>query len=188
MSVTSRVTGTSRPSSGPSGCPAGLLAAIRQAVQAGGGRQETAGRVAAQLRRHLPGPGILAPAQLEGDAAGYQTHLVHSEADGSFSIAAMVWRPGQVTAVHDHVSWCVTGVLQGTEDEEIFALGAAGRVLTGIARRQNPAGTVAGFAPPGDIHRVRNAGDGVAVSMHIYGADLSRLGSSIRRVYSLPIR
>lgn len=113
---------------------------------------------------------------------------MHAERDGSFSIAAMVWRPGQVTPVHDHVSWCVTGVLQGTEHEEIFALDAAGGVLTETARRQNPAGTVAGFAPPGDIHRVRNAGDGVAVSMHIYGADLSRLGSSIRRVYTLPIR
>ena len=188
MTVTSKMAGIGGPSSGPSGCPAGLLAAIRQAVQPGAGRQETADRVAAQLRRHLPGPGILAPAQLEGDPAGYQTHLVHAEPDGSFSIAAMVWRPGQVTAVHDHVSWCVTGVLQGTEDEEIFALDPAGRGLTGVARRQNPAGTVAGFAPPGDIHQVRNAGDGVAVSMHIYGADLSRLGSSIRRVYTLPIR
>jgi len=47
---------------------------------------------------------------------------------------------------------------------------------------------VAGFAPPGDIHRVRNSGAGIAVSMHIYGADLSRLGSSIRRVYDLPLR
>jgi predicted metal-dependent enzyme (double-stranded beta helix superfamily) len=47
---------------------------------------------------------------------------------------------------------------------------------------------VAGFAPPGDIHRVRNSGTGIAVSMHIYGADLSRLGSSIRRVYDLPVR
>lgn len=181
----SRLSGVS---SEPSGCPAGFLSAIRRAVQQGGGRQQTADRVAAQLRRHLPGPGILAPGQLEGDPAGYQTHLVHAERDGSFSIAAMVWRPGQVTPVHDHVSWCVTGVLQGMEHEEIFALDAARGVLTETARRQNPAGVVAGFAPPGDIHRVRNGGDGVAVSMHIYGADLSRLGSSIRRVYTLPIR
>jgi predicted metal-dependent enzyme (double-stranded beta helix superfamily) len=188
MAVSSRISRMNGLSSGPSGCPAGLLGAIRRAVQRGGGRQRTADRVAAELRRHLPGPGILTPAQLEGDPAGYQTHLVHSEPDGSFSIAAMVWRPGQVTPVHDHVSWCVTGVLQGTEHEEIFAVDAAGAVLTGIARRQNQAGAVAGFAPPGDIHRVRNAGDGVAVSIHIYGADLARLGSSIRRVYTLPIR
>jgi predicted metal-dependent enzyme (double-stranded beta helix superfamily) len=167
--------------------PVGLLDAIRQAVRDGGDQQQTAGRVAGELRRHRPGADILTPAQLRGDPAGYQTHLVHAEPDGSFSIAVMVWLPGQVTPVHDHVSWCVTAVLQGTEHEEIFAPDTGG-FLAEIARGQNPAGSVVGFAPPGDIHRVRNAGDGVAVSMHVYGADLARLGSSIRRVYDLPLR
>jgi predicted metal-dependent enzyme (double-stranded beta helix superfamily) len=171
-----------------SGCPASLTDAIRRAVRHGGEPQRIAGRVAGQLRRHLPGPGILTPAQRRGDPAGYQTHLVHAEPGGSFSIAAMVWLPGQQTPVHDHVSWCVTGVLQGAEDEEIFALGADGGFLAKVTRRCNPAGTVTGFAPPGDIHRVRNAGDIVAVSMHVYGADLPVLGSSIRRVYDLPVR
>ena len=49
------------------------------------------------------------------------------------------------------------------------------------------AGAVSGFAPPGDIHRVRNTGDTVAISMHVYGADISRLGTSIRREYALPL-
>ena len=171
---------------GRSACPAGLTAAVRRAVRRGEDSQPAADRVARALRRRLPGPGILSPAQLEGDAAEYQTHLLHAEPDGSFSIAAMVWRPGQVTPIHDHVSWCVTGVLQGTEYEEIFT--PSGAFLTEVARRENAPGTVAGFAPPGDIHRVRNSGTGIAVSLHIYGADLSRLGSSIRRVYDLPVR
>ena len=50
----------------------------------------------------------------------------------------------------------------------------------------NQAGAVSGFAPPGDIHRVRNSGDTVAISMHVYGADISRLGNSIRREYPSP--
>jgi predicted metal-dependent enzyme (double-stranded beta helix superfamily) len=57
-----------------------------------------------------------------------------------------------------------------------------------VARHENPVGAVSGFAPPGDIHLVRNAGSGVAVSMHIYGTDISRVGSSVRRVYDLPVR
>ena len=56
-----------------------------------------------------------------------------------------------------------------------------------MARNLNPAGAVSGFAPPGDIHRVRNTGDEVAISMHVYGADISRLGNSIRREYTLPL-
>ncbi|MBV9858020.1 MAG: cysteine dioxygenase family protein [Streptosporangiaceae bacterium] len=167
-------------------CPEWLVAAIRGAIRTGASWQETADRVAAALRPELPRPDLLLrPAQLSGDAAGYQTHLLHAEPDGLFSVAAMVWRPGQWTPIHDHVAWCVTAVLQGAEYEEIFA--QRDGVLRVAARNRNAAGTVTGFAPPGDIHQVRNAGSGVAVSMHVYGADLTRLGSSIRREYHLPI-
>jgi 3-mercaptopropionate dioxygenase len=169
-------------------CPAALTSAVRSAIQAGGPAPDVAARVAEALSRHLPAPGqLLTAAQLAGDPAGYQTHPVHVEPDGSFSIAVMVWRAGQVTPIHDHVSWCVTGVLAGIEYEEIFTLSPDGGSLTAVTRRQNAPGTVAGFAPPGDIHRVRNCGDGIAVSMHVYGTDLARLGSSIRRVYDLPV-
>jgi predicted metal-dependent enzyme (double-stranded beta helix superfamily) len=98
----------------------------------------------------------------------------------------MVWRPGQATPIHDHLTWCVTAVLQGAEYEEIFAL--RGGRLEVVARNQNQAGTVSGFAPPGDIHQVRNSGAGIAVSMHVYGTDITRVGSSVRRVYDLPVR
>lgn len=42
---------------------------------------------------------------------------------------------------------------------------------------------VNGFAPPGDIHRVPNTGDEIAISIHIYGTDVTRIGSSVRRYY-----
>ena len=44
-------------------------------------------------------------------------------------------------------------------------------------------GDVGGFAPPGDIHRVHNTGDTTAISIHIYGTDVTRTGSSVRRYY-----
>jgi predicted metal-dependent enzyme (double-stranded beta helix superfamily) len=165
------------------GCPPFLTASLRHAVRAGGSWQDVASRVAGVLRGGLPSPSLLGQQRLKGDPDRYQTHLLHAEPDGSFSVAAMVWLPGQATPIHDHVTWCVTAVLQGTEYEEIFAV-RDGR-LEIVARNQNEAGVVQGFAPPGDIHRVRNAGDGVAVSMHVYGTDISRVGSSIRREYAL---
>ena len=172
-----RVTGT---------CPQLLTAAIRRAVRSGGSWQETADRVVTALRGRLPGPGLLSAEQLAGDPGGYQTHLVHAEPDGSFSVVVMVWRPGQRTPVHDHLTWCVTAVLQGTEYEEVFA--NRGDHLETVGRNANPVGTVSGFAPPGDIHQVTNIGDAVAVSMHVYGTDITRVGSSVRRVYDLPVR
>jgi hypothetical protein len=35
----------------------------------------------------------------------------------------------------------------------------------------------------GDIHRVRNTGDTTSISIHIYGTDVTRIGSSLRRYY-----
>ena len=170
-------------------CPDHLVQAVRTEVRRGLDWQQTADRAAGMLRDNLPEPAALLPASLRrGDPACYQSHLLYAEPDGSFSIAAMVWLPGQQTVIHDHVAWCVTGVLQGREHEELFALTDDGRALRVIAANVNPAGAVCGFAPPGDIHRVRNTGEGVAISMHVYGADISRLGNSIRREYTLPIR
>ena len=40
------------------------------------------------------------------------------------------------------------------------------------------------FRDPDDIHRVCNTGDGVAITLHVYGADLSN-GTSVRRTYQL---
>jgi 3-mercaptopropionate dioxygenase len=170
-------------------CPASLARAVRTEVRRGLDWPQTAECVAGALREHLPDPAVILPEPLRrGDPAGYQSHLLYAEPDGSFSIAAMVWLPGQETVIHDHVAWCVTAVLQGREHEEIFALADGGRALELVACRTNGTGSVSGFAPPGDIHRVRNTGDRVAISMHVYGADISRLGNSIRREYPLPIR
>jgi len=194
MSLTSTAGITARRHTDPApviagACPDGLVRAIRAEVRRGLGWQDTADIVAAALRAGLPDPAEILPAPLRrGDSAGYQSHLLYTEPDGSFSISAMVWMPGQQTMIHDHVAWCVTGVLQGREHEEIFALADGGRALSITARNVNPAGAVSGFAPPGDIHRVRNTGDTVAISMHVYGADISRLGNSIRREYALPVR
>jgi len=41
--------------------------------------------------------------------------------------------------------------------------------------------------PPGDIHRVTNAGDRTAITIHVYGTDLSRIGSSALRYHDLPV-
>lgn len=46
---------------------------------------------------------------------------------------------------------------------------------------------MSGFAPPGDIHRVRNVGDRTAIPVHVYGTEVSRIGSIVRRSYDLPV-
>jgi 3-mercaptopropionate dioxygenase len=155
-----------------------LLDGVRTAISARAGWSDTARLVAEQLRRHLPGPDVLTAEQRRGSPDGYRSHTLHVEPDGSFSIVALVWRPGQGTRIHDHLTWCVFGVIQGVEHEELFDAD-----LNLVGRSDNHVGEVSGFAPPGDIHRVHNTGDTTAISIHIYGTDVIRSGSSVRRYY-----
>jgi predicted metal-dependent enzyme (double-stranded beta helix superfamily) len=151
---------------------------VRTAVAARAGWAHTAQLVAEQLRLHLPSPAVLSAEQRLGSADGYRSQTLHVEPDGSFSILGLVWRPGQVTRIHDHLTWCVFGVLQGIEHEELFD-----ENLTLLGTSDNCTGDVNGFAPPGDIHRVRNTGNTTAISLHVYGTDVTRSGSSVRRYY-----
>jgi len=169
-------------------CPGRLIAGIRQAVAQHAGWPQTAQLVGEQVRRHLPGPDILTARERLGDPSRYQAHLLHVEPDGSFSVLALVWRPGQATTIHDHVAWGAFAVLQGTECEETFALTPDQIALTPLAANQNNAGDVSAFAPPGDIHRIINPTDASVIQLHVYGTDVGRLGTSVRRVYDLPVR
>ena len=164
-----------------------LVTAIRSVVSRQDDWQRTARLVADALERHLPSADVLTPEQRRGGDDGYRSHLLHTEPGGAFSIVALVWRPGQVTPIHDHVTWCVFGVLQGVEHEELFRLDRELGCLVEAGEKTNETGDVTGFAPPGDIHRVRNVGDGTAISIHVYGTDVSRIGSSVRRYYDQPV-
>lgn len=155
-----------------------LIGGVRTAIAAHADWSGTARLVADQLRRHLPSPDVLTAEQRLGSPDGYRSHTLHVEPDGSFSIIGLVWRPGQITRIHDHLTWCVFGVLQGVEREELFDAD-----LNLIARSDNRVGDVSGFAPPGDIHRVHNTTGTTAISLHIYGTDVTRIGSSVRRYY-----
>src|SRR5919202_4823191 len=150
-----------------------LVAGIRTAVQSHADWAKTAQLVAGQLRRHLPTTDVLTPEQRLGSPDDYCAHNLYIEPDGSFSIVVLVWRPGQFTRIHDHITWCVLGVIQGVEYEERFDSD-----LNLLGTNENQVGHVSGFAPPGDIHRVRNIADTTAISIHVYGTDLSRVGSS----------
>ena len=162
----------------PAGRLTPLVDGIRTAVNSHADWDQTAQHVADQLRRHLPTPDVLTAEQQLGSPDGYRGHTLHVEPDGSFSIVALVWRPGQFTRIHDHVTWCAFGVIQGVEHEELFD--ADGNV---IGRSDNHVGDVSGFAPPGDIHRVHNTAAETAISIHVYGTDVTRVGSSARRYY-----
>jgi 3-mercaptopropionate dioxygenase len=147
--------------------------------------------VARHLTTLVDGHGWLAPADRAPGDDAYRQHLLHVSPCRRLSVVALVWRPGQSTAIHDHVSWCIVGVHRGVEREERYEVveTANGRALRPAGCVLAPRGHVETLIPPaGDIHAVTAAGREIAISIHVYGADIERLGSSIHRRYDdLPV-
>lgn len=166
-----------------------LVQRVRFAVSRRGDPGRTAARVAAALKPFLGDPDLLLPSQCEPDPERYRQHILYVPDDGSFSIVALVWLPGQATPVHDHVSWCVVGVHQGQEMSIQYSLADLDGVqcLLPASLCTNGVGSVEALNPPGDIHCVVNPGPGMAISIHVYGADVRKLGTSIRRRYEVEL-
>jgi predicted metal-dependent enzyme (double-stranded beta helix superfamily) len=144
--------------------------------------------VAERLKPLLAADGWLAPEHRRASRDGYRQHILHVSPSRRFSVVALVWLPGQQTPIHDHVSWCVVGVYRGVERETHYRLVETARsgsellVPTGTVHAR--AGHVEALIPPAqNIHSVEAAGPGKTISIHVYGADIERLGSSILRRY-----
>jgi 3-mercaptopropionate dioxygenase len=90
------------------------------------------------------------------------------------------------------VAWCVVGVLTGLERETRYRLveeDARPHLEEAGAVEAEP-GRVELVLPGGndDIHVVEAAGEGLTISIHVYGADIEALGSSIHRRFDhLPV-
>ncbi len=143
--------------------------------------------IAERLRELLGHDGWLAPEHQLPAADTYRQHLLHVSDCRGLSVVALVWRPGQRTPIHDHVSWCVVGVYRGIEHETHYR--RVGDVLVPTGHIVARPGDVEALIPPaGNIHLVEAAGRGLTISIHVYGADIERLGSSVyQRFDDLPI-
>ncbi len=138
---------------------------------------------------------LLAPEFLEDrfrqpSSTGYTQHVVHVNPEGRYSIVALVWLPGQATPIHDHRCWCVVGVLEGSEHQTRYHLFEDDdtRFLRTFASERFSPGEVCALVPPEeDIHLVKNEGEVTGISIHIYGDDISQVGTSINRTFDLPV-
>ncbi|MEP6956082.1 MAG: cysteine dioxygenase, partial [Chthoniobacterales bacterium] len=72
-----------------------LIAAIRAVVQTESDAARAGLAVAELLRPCLGADDFLRCDQFEPDPTCYRQHVLHTEPDGSFSVVALVWLPGQ---------------------------------------------------------------------------------------------
>lgn len=109
----------------------------------------------------------------------FAMNLIHKPKDESYSIVGAVWKPGQTTPIHDHLTWAMVGTYSGHERESIFRRlddrsNPSVAKLEKVSERTNEKGHVTTLGSAG-IHRVDNAGSEPALSIHVYGRDIGPL-------------
>jgi len=107
----------------------------------------------------------------------YARRLIHRDDARGYSIVAMTWGPQQGTPLHDHGGmWCVEGVWKGSIEVHQFELMERREDQFRFEKRgsfQAGIGSAGCLIPPHEYHVIRNAGQTPAVSVHIYGGDMS---------------
>lgn len=126
--------------------------------------------VAAALDHMLSQPGLRAIG--EADAGAWSGELLHECPETGFIAVLMSWGAGARTPIHDHGTWGVFGVCDGTlefinyqrtDDEHVHP----------VARLMARAADISYIIPPDrEIHQIHNPTDGVVHSLHIYGKNI----------------
>jgi 3-mercaptopropionate dioxygenase len=137
--------------------------------------------VAAALVPYLNVPELLQDMSCPCSPDRYVRHLLH--AGETYSVLAIVWRPGQMSPVHGHRTWCALGIHRGSMTEMHFGTGSQLPIARSSA--QLAVGDIS-HAPgePDAIHRLANLGTETAISIHVYGARHDRLGDAVNHVWA----
>jgi predicted metal-dependent enzyme (double-stranded beta helix superfamily) len=154
-----------------------LVSLVEQSLQG-----ESAEEIVNRLRTGLcelitTGEMELPPRVLETFGDHYARRLIHQDDAKGYSIVAMTWGPKQGTPLHDHGGmWCVEGVCRGSIEVQQFELVEHHDERFRFEKRgsfQAGIGSAGCLIPPHEYHTIRNAGAKPAVSVHIYGGEMS---------------
>ncbi|MGG5886045.1 cysteine dioxygenase [Falsiroseomonas sp. HC035] len=159
-----------------------MLAGIDAAV-----RQPDAMRpraVAEAIQAFAADPGLLAGLDCPCCPDRYVRHLLRA-GDG-YAVVALVWRPGQMSPVHGHRTWCALGVHQGVLTETYYAPAEGEGDLPQPHATQllRPGEGSHGPADPTLIHRLANLSCRTAISIHCYGVGFDRFGQDVNEVHA----
>lgn len=139
--------------------------------------------VRAALARAVAEPGLIAPGQREGSAQTYRRHVLAACALGRYTIAALVWQPGQASPIHAHRTWCGYAVLEGTLTEMLYAWDDAHEGARAIRSQPRASGAVAfGGRGRANVHRLSNEGNAQAISLHVYGVAEAGIATDVNEI------
>lgn len=119
-------------------------------------------------------PSFLAPAPDR-----YARRLLYRDPEVRYTVLAMVWGPGQGTALHDHAgTWCVECVYRGRIRVTSYSVRGGDPELD-LVRFEPETVVMAGVGeagaliPPFEYHRLENPDETAAVTIHVYGGEMT---------------
>lgn len=109
----------------------------------------------------------------------YARRLLHRDPAGRYSVVIMVWDRGQGTPLHDHAGmWCVECVYRGRIRVTSFDLetdpGAERLQFTPESVVLAGKGEAGHLIPPFEYHMIENADQTPAITIHVYGGEMTR--------------
>jgi predicted metal-dependent enzyme (double-stranded beta helix superfamily) len=109
----------------------------------------------------------------------YARRLIYRDPQNRYTALAMVWDRGQGTPLHDHAgTWCVECVYRGRirvtsysaqggdPERDLVRFEKESVVMAGV-------GEAGALIPPFEYHVLENAGDVPAVTIHVYGGEMT---------------
>lgn len=124
----------------------------------------------------------LTPEQQRASHDHYARHVVYVDPEDRYTIVSIAWGSGQQSPIHGHHTWCGVGIYSGAVVETFYETAgnsAPPRPLRSMVRGP---GTLSFDADQAGIHRIANAAEEVAVSIHVYGVGGSRIATGVNRV------
>jgi predicted metal-dependent enzyme (double-stranded beta helix superfamily) len=159
-----------------------VLTALLDGVAGAVSRSGCPRAVADCLARHVADPDLLAGCCCPSSGDRYARHLLAEDPAGRYAVAALVWRPGQMSRVHSHRVWCALGVHRGVLAETLFEPDEV--PCPRETRLCRPGAVSCGPADPTLIHRIANLGCEDAVSIHVYGLAFAEFPTGVNRLLS----
>jgi len=107
----------------------------------------------------------------------YARRLLHRDPNGRYTALVMVWDKGQGTALHDHDNmWCVECVYRGRI--KVVSYDMTGQTDGRYEFQQETTvfagpGEAGALIPPFDHHTICNAEETPAVTIHVYGGEMT---------------
>ena len=125
------------------------------------------------------GEQFVPPAFLVTATDRYARRLLHRDPQNRYTVLVLVWDKNQGTPLHDHAgTWCVECVYRGVIEVTSYSV-RGGDPETDIvefseeARIRAGVGEAGALIPPFEYHRIANPSATPAITVHVYGGEMT---------------